>query len=309
MAETEEQFTKSLGFVLNKQVENRIKNPLRKEVIDDARLIAEVTWRVFLEARPYTDNSRLHELHVLQAALRILAAELQGQATRRDYLVVAAWSLLHDCHLGRGRRITEADIDKCATEEQKVRLREERQAQRLDHLTGSTALAKAILVSLAARGSPMEPVLKDDIINEILGMICLHDLRKCEFGLVWPSGTSLLSCIVLDADLLWVLSPPILGGDKCVESNGPLADIRRHNGKDFVPTTKEDLTEFNACVSKNFTGQICNAGYRQPFLSLTCEKFQGGTLLRRQESVEILRKHLEYWGISDLGNGVLPTGT
>jgi hypothetical protein len=281
---------------------------LTEDVTRDVRLIAGVAWQVFLEARPHTDNSRLHELHVLRAALRILKVESEGKATRRDYLIVAAWSLLHDCHLGHGRRITEADIEKCKTEEGKVRLRAERQAQRLDHLTGSTALAKAILVTLVAggNGNDVAARLTEGVINEVLGMICLHDLRKCEFGLVWPSGSSLLSCIVLDADLLWVLSPPILGGDKHTESNGPLADIRRHKGEDFVPKDQADINEFNEIVTGNFTGQICNAGYRQPFLSLTCEKFQGGTLLRCGESVEILREHIKYWGISKLGQGVLP---
>lgn len=305
MLETGKIFTSSLDVVLNQQVKERINGPLSGEVIQDTRLLADIAWRVFLEARPYTDNSRLHELHVLQAALRILAVESAGKATRRDYLVIAAWSLLHDCHLGRGRRITEKDIADCPTEEARTLLRQERQAQRLDHLTGSTALAKAILVSLAL-GSGMALPLDDATINEILGMICLHDLRKCEFGLVWPPGSSLLSCIVLDADLLWVLSPPILDGNKYEESNGPLADIRRHKGEDFVPKENLDIKKFDEIVKHNFAGQICNSGYRQPFLSLTCEKFKGATLLRCQESVEILRGHLQYWGISDLGNGLLP---
>ncbi len=278
----------------------RFRDPLNRERrliprrLDDAPIKAPgaIPLHRLALARPYTDNSRLHELHVLQAALRILTAESNGKAARRDYLVVATWSLLHDCHLGHGRRITEADIAKCPTEEEKVRLRVERQAQRLDHLTGSTARAKAILVALAVGGNGNE--LTDDVINEILGMICLHDLRKCEFGLVWPSGSSLLSCIGLDADLLWVLSPPILGGDKYTECNGPLADLRRHKGEDFVPKERADINKFNEIVNGNFTGQICNAGYRQPLLSLTCEKFQGGTLLRCRESVKILREHLKY---------------
>lgn len=245
---------------------NRLRAALPEQGLRDlVTAIFDVAWERHLSRRDPAESPHEHEIYVLEATMRLFAAEgLIGLEVKLFGCVVA---LLHD--LGEIRRVTELDI-RHAREQGDLagaeRLAAKRARQRPEHMIASAELAHEIL-SMPRLAIPVH--VRDRAVEHI----GLHDMVK--LGVPYPPRSDWAAVCCVEADTLWPVSP-----------EGPAADLRRRGLGGF------GRGELAAQARANFETQL--VAYRNSFPRH--ERFSDPeTFLRTSEGAGMLAEYRAYW--------------
>lgn len=196
-----------------------VREDQREELCVVACIVSNAAWRLWLSQRPPQDNRQEHEWVVFANLMKIAEAEELALSEKR---IAAAFAFLHDTFFIP--RIMEQRVREASGEE-KQRLEEEKERQRLQHMNGSARNAEILLAQLGHPDSTAQLLFTPDEITRCTKIINEHDMWKLRRPSPFPSSDR-LAVACLEADALWPLHPL-----------GVLADLERadENGvaKDF----------------------------------------------------------------------------
>lgn len=196
-----------------------VREDEREELSIVACVVSSAAWRFWLSQRPPEDNRQEHEWVVFANLMKIAEAE---KLTLSEKRIATAFAFTHDTFFIR--RIMEQRVRE-ATDEEKKRLEEEKEKQRLQHMISGARNTEFLLNQLRNPHSPSDLLFTPEEIARCVKIVNEHDMWKLQHPSPPPSADR-LAVACLEADALWPLHPL-----------GVLADLERadENGltKDF----------------------------------------------------------------------------